>query len=65
MIALLFSGFATAHTLKTGLPVPTVYVADKGEMVLKQGDIHYQRWNSQTLTGKVRLVIHVVGRLSA
>ncbi len=65
MIALLFSGFATAHTLTPGQPVPPVFVADKGEMVLNQGDINYQRWNSQTLTGKVRLVIHVAGRLSA
>ncbi|MSE15022.1 YtfJ family protein, partial [Pantoea agglomerans] len=65
MIALLFSGFATAHTLTCGQPVPPVFVADKGEMVLNQGDINYQRWNSQTLTGKVRLVIHVAGRLSA
>ncbi len=65
MIALLFSGLATAHTLTPGQPVPPVYVADKGEMMLNQGDITYQRWNSQTLTGKVRLVIHVAGRLSA
>lgn len=65
MIALLFSGFATADTLKTGQPVPPVYIAEKGEMLLKQGDIHYQRWNSQSLAGKVRLVIHVAGRLSA
>lgn len=65
MIVLLFSGFAAAHTLTAGQPVPPVYIADKGEMVLNQGDIHYQRWSSQTLTGKVRLVIHVAGRLSA
>lgn len=65
MIALLFSGVASAHTLTPGQPVPPVFVADKGEMVLNQGDISYQRWNSQALTGKVRLVIHVAGRLSA
>jgi len=65
MIALLFSGFATAHTLIPGQPAPRVFIADKGEMVIHQGDVDYRRWNSQGLTGKVRLVIHVAGRLSA
>lgn len=65
MIALLFSGVAMADRLQTGQPVPPVFIAEKGEMVLSQGDIRYQRWNSQSLSGKVRLVIHVAGRLSA
>ncbi|MGK3142220.1 YtfJ family protein [Pantoea sp. C2G6] len=65
MIALLFSGFAAAHTLIPGQPVPGVFIADKGEMVMDQNEIDYRGWNSQRLTGKVRLVIHVAGRLSA
>ena len=65
MTLLFFSAFSGAHALVDGQPVPPVYIADKGEMVIEQGDIHYQRWNSQTLTGKVRLIIHVAGRLSA
>ncbi len=48
-----------------GKPVPAVSVADKGEMQLRNGQIHYQTWNSQSLTGKARLLIHVAGRLSA
>ncbi len=66
LMSLLFvSALSCAHTLVPGQPVPSVYIADKGEMVIDQGDVNYQRWNSQTLTGKVRLIIHVAGRLSA
>jgi len=65
MSLLFFSALSGAHTLVPGQPVPSVYIADKGEMVIDQGDVNYQRWNSQTLTGKVRLIIHVAGRLSA
>lgn len=66
LISLLFvSALSCAHTLVPGQPVPPVYIADKGEMVIEHDEVNYQRWNSQTLTGKVRLLIHVAGRLSA
>ncbi|WP_367303021.1 YtfJ family protein [Pantoea stewartii] len=65
MVLFLVSCWSHAHTFTMGKPVPAVSVADKGEMQLRNGQIHYQTWNSQSLTGKARLLIHVAGRLSA
>lgn len=61
----LFSSLANAHNVMLGQPVPSIFIADKGEMVLQQGKMNYQKWRSQALIGKVRLIIHVAGRISA
>ncbi|MCZ4057849.1 YtfJ family protein [Pantoea sp. LMR881] len=61
----LFSPFVGAHNFVTGQPVPSVFIADKGEMVMEKGELDYQKWSSRALTGKVRVLIHVAGRLSA
>lgn len=61
----LLSPFASAHTVETGKPLPLVFIANQGELVMQQQALVYQRWSSQSLTGKVRMVIHVAGRLSA
>ncbi|WBG93005.1 YtfJ family protein (plasmid) [Pantoea piersonii] len=65
LIPLLFPGLAGAHTFETGKPLPPVFIANEGELVLQHEMLGYQRWSSQSLTGKVRMVIHVAGRLSA
>lgn len=65
MALLLVSCWAKAHNIIIGQPVPSVFIADKGEMRLDGGKVHYQKWNSLSLTGKARLIIHVAGRLSA
>ena len=65
MALLLVSCWANAHNIVVGQPLPSVFIADKGEMRLDSGKIDYQKWNSLTLTGKTRLIIHVAGRLSA
>lgn len=61
----LFSSLASAHTFETGKPLPRVFIANEGELVIQQQKLVYQRWSSESLKGKVRLMIHVAGRLSA
>lgn len=65
LICLLVPGLATAHSVVTGKPLPPVFIANEGELVLQHEMLGYQRWSSQSLIGKVRMVIHVAGRLSA
>ena len=65
LIPLLFPGLAGAHTFETGKPLPPVFIANEGEVVIQHEMLGYQRWSSQSLTGKVRMIIHVAGRLSA
>ncbi|WP_039056890.1 YtfJ family protein [Enterobacter sp. Bisph1] len=57
--------FACAHNFEKGERVAPVGIADRGELTLNQGEIRYRDWNSARLTGKVGLVLHVAGRLSA
>lgn len=61
----LLSPFASAHLVETGKPLPLIFIANQGELVMQQQKMVYQRWSSESLTGKVRMVIHVAGRLSA
>lgn len=65
LISLLFPLLAAAHSVETGKPLPPVFIANEGELVMQHEMLGYQRWSSQSLTGKVRMVIHVAGRLSA
>jgi len=65
LTSLLLSGMAGAHSVETGKSLPPVFIANEGEVVMQQQTLSYQRWSSQSLTGKVRMVIHVAGRLSA
>ena len=65
LTGILFSSAACAHTFETGKPLPPVFITNEGELVIQQKTLSYQRWSSQSLTGKVRLLIHVAGRLSA
>lgn len=57
--------FTLAHNLVEGQHVAPVGVADRGELVLQQGEPAYQNWNSAQLSGKVGVVLHMAGRLSA
>lgn len=47
--------------------LPSVTIKNKGELILKpqSEEIIYQPWSSQKLTGKIRVVQHMAGRLSA
>lgn len=57
--------FASAHHFVEGERVPPVGVADRGELQLQQDALRYQAWNSARLSGKVGVVLHMAGRLSA
>lgn len=58
------AGLANAHNLQLNQPLPAVTVSDKGELVLNQGNIIYQPWQSKNLAGKVRILQHIAGRSS-
>lgn len=63
--ALLVPFFASAHNFITGQRVAPVGIADRGELILQQNEPSYVNWNSAKLTGKVRVLLHIAGRLSA
>lgn len=54
-----------AQGLVTGERLPPVGVADRGELVLANNQPGYRPWNSSRLSGKVTVVLHMAGRLSA
>lgn len=65
IIALLAPG-AAAHNFVTGKTVTPVYIQEGGELLLNSEDeIHYQKWNSTQLAGKVRIIQYIAGRKSA
>ncbi len=65
IIALLAPG-AAAHNFVTGKTVTPVYIQEGGELLLNSDDeIHYQKWNSTQLVGKVRIIQYIAGRKSA
>ncbi|WP_312239905.1 YtfJ family protein [Pantoea sp.] len=63
--ALLAPFFASAHHFVIGQRVSPVGISDKGELVLHQNETDYIDWNSARLPGKVRVLLHIAGRLSA
>lgn len=58
----LFSGNALAHNLQLNANLPSVTVAEDGELKLKGDNVQYQSWQSSQLTGKVRIIHHFAGR---
>lgn len=65
VIMLLASG-VQAHNFVTGKTVTPVYIREGGELLLNSEDeIHYQKWNSTQLAGKVRIIQYIAGRKSA
>ena len=64
-VGLLLPLCAVAHDFVEGQRVPPVGIADRGEVVRQQEESRYQPWNSARLTGKVRVMLHIAGRLSA
>ncbi len=65
VIMLLASG-VQAHNFVTGKTVTPVYIQEGGELLLNSEDeIHYQKWNSTQLAGKVRIIQYIAGRKSA
>lgn len=56
---------ASAHNFVYGEHVAPVAIADRGELLLREGEFSYQNWNSTELAGKVRVVQYIAGRTSA
>ncbi|MBS0968340.1 YtfJ family protein [Chimaeribacter arupi] len=65
LVGLLLPLFAAGHDFVKGQRVPPVGIADRGEVIQQQDESRYQPWNSARLTGKVRVMLHIAGRLSA
>ncbi|MGP1197027.1 YtfJ family protein [Serratia sp. CY52157] len=65
-LALLLSPLAApAHNFVHGRPVAPIAIADRGELLLRNGDFSYRPWNSAKLAGKVRVIQYIAGRTSA
>lgn len=57
-----FSSSIFAHNIQLNQSLPTVKVAQDGEITVVGNEIKYQSWNSSQLNGKVRIVHHFAGR---
>ncbi|MGF1681974.1 YtfJ family protein [Photobacterium minamisatsumaniensis] len=65
LLAALLPTFTMAHNLTVGESLPSVSVADKGEILVQDDKIAYQEWNSSQLAGKVRIIQAIAGRSAA
>ena len=66
LIIMLLAPGVQAHNFVTGKTVTPVYIQEGGELLLNSDDeIHYQKWNSTQLAGKVRIIQYIAGRKSA
>lgn len=55
----------SAHNFVEGQRVAPVGIAEQGELHFVQEELYYARWNSARLSGKVRTLLHIAGRLPA
>ncbi|WP_045047075.1 YtfJ family protein [Rouxiella chamberiensis] len=65
LTGLLLAWGASAHDFVVGQPVPVVSVMNRGELLIEQGNAVYQPWSSVRLGGKVRVLLHLAGRMAA
>lgn len=56
---------ASAHNFAINQRVAPVGINDRGELLLDNDKFSYKNWNSAQLPGKVRVVQHIAGRVSA
>lgn len=61
---LFFANGAWAHNVQLNSALPTVNVAQDGELVAQGKNVVYKDWSSATLSGKVRVLQHIAGRSS-
>ncbi|MFY2509788.1 YtfJ family protein [Vibrio pectenicida] len=64
-LAMVCTFSASAHNLTVDEPLPAVDVASYGEIMVKDDDITYQKWSSQDMLGKVRVIQAIAGRSSS
>ncbi|MCD9508663.1 YtfJ family protein [Photobacterium phosphoreum] len=69
LLAIIFSAIAPtlaqANNIKIDTTLPTVTVANKGELVLNNNTTGYQSWRSTNLEGKTHIIMAIAGRSSA
>lgn len=65
LLATLLPCTAFAHNINVGQPIPSATIADKGEILINNGDIAYQNWSTDQLNGKVRVIQAIAGRSAA
>ncbi|MGY5450706.1 YtfJ family protein [Agarivorans sp. MS3-6] len=61
----LLPAWAMALNINPGTSLPAITIENTGELLLDKDDISYQKWSSEQLTGKVRLLQVMAGRSSA
>ncbi|WKE66282.1 YtfJ family protein [Gallaecimonas kandeliae] len=64
-LAALLAFPALAHNIQTNAPVPEVAIQKDGAITLEGKKFGYQPFNTDSLTGKVRVIQHFAGRTSA
>ncbi|MFG1172909.1 YtfJ family protein [Erwiniaceae bacterium CAU 1747] len=65
LLLILLPMLASAHNFVKGKPIVPIEIDDRGELVLSGDKIHYRKWDSSKLAGKIRLVQYIAGRRSA
>lgn len=65
IFALLLPLGLQAHTLRIGELLPSVSVADQGEVLYQNNEFSYNSWNSARLGGKIHLLQLIAARTSA
>ncbi len=54
-----------AHTIKLNHSLPTISVEKYGEIIVQGKETVFQKWSSDSLKGKVRIIQAIAGRSSA
>lgn len=62
ILGLLFTNVALAHNIQLNQTLPSVTVNQDGELIAQGNKIQYKMWQSESLQGKVRVVMHIAGR---
>jgi len=51
-----------AHNIKLNHELPKITINSHGELLLKDNDVLYEKWNTKQLRGKVRVIQAIAGR---
>jgi len=65
LTACLLPSLSFAHNIALNQPVPTVTIESHGEILFSDGNAQYHTWNTDQLTGKVRVLQAIAGRSSS
>lgn len=65
LLTLLSTNNLALAAIAIGEKIPSLSITQKGELVLENNKIVYQRWNTDSLNGKVHILQYLAGRMSA